>query len=1187
MPSACPVCPNVYPDGKNGGIQLRKHINAAHKNSTIEAINAGLQAGERPWSRCLKCTNHFTNWGPGIANHVLRCINYTDLALRREFKYKDFFPNHDFKDQTKANAYVIERAVGNIPPGNLPVGPNGNLQINAPLLAPPAVAIAPVVAANPIEVQPEADAEVLDEDDAPNPVAQPPNAQPRARGRNAPRNAAAPVQAAPAANVGNAGGIIPAAAPAMQGFGFEFVDEPSAAQLTELDHLVSELSEGCHWMHPTHVKNFRLITDTLIRAHLNPAGPVFIKQLAMYALLLLPGLFVRLQRIKTELPGNVLRDWNLSDNPVIAVLCRARQTLLLYPRRPSRGTAAKLTSTKVEELVKAQRLGSLMNAIESEADNIQMTSKSQAELSDLARTFHPVGNANDLIDDIHPPEGTAVANFDLVELATAITKLPMGSAAGASGWTFHLLRLLYEGEAVRIKNGELAVEMSGVGLLNRLFSTITMGTMDDFALRKLNTSRLLFVPKSNGGNRPIAIGDSLLRLYLRVLNAKYATDVGARLEPLQVAVGTSGGCEVMASLAQQSYSNNNYTLALDLHSAFNEVWRRAIAAGLQTYAPGLLPIFKRLYGRPSELRSNAKEGRAMLVGQSMRGCKQGDPLSMLYFSVAIHSWLRSVNALVIARHADLAPNTTPFTIGYADDIALGGDPDILCSCMPVISDSLVNTTGLQVTTRKCKLFGAAPFVQPADLPPIPASNQGSILVGVPIGSETFQEESCAIILQKAALGASRVRNASVTTAQVKFALLSKCVNARPQYLTRNVHPDIIAGSLLHFDNAIDQSLESILGAQLGPHRATLRGLPITHAGCGVRRHLGAESIQAFNSRNSLVKGFLQKFNNATAPAMQHAFDAVSVLEPIPFSQHDANHPVTSLKEVHLYLFKMALTNIEQESDGQEKSAFLKSGLHIGAADNTYSASGKFYLWSGGADRRWHMGDNIFVSATRRRLCLPETNFELMCPHSDQHRPPGSQVNLATHFGHLLLCRQGTPQAITNRHDYITQSLYDLIHKCLPGPVPVHVVTKEVEVGVRPNGTAIKADIVFLQNHDQPNQIKNVFDVTIVEPNNRHGYGRPEAGVAVEKAATDKVIDYAPVSMQANTVFIPFAIDSNGHFGKHATEYLNRLKQGSPGAGSRIRHFLQEVSYHLAKQTAIAAEAGRAAAYQMVWNHHPH
>ena len=221
-----------------------------------------------------------------------------------------------------------------------------------------------------------------------------------------------------------------------------------------------------------------------------------------------------------------------------------------------------------------------MNAIESEADNIQMTSKSQAELSDLARTFHPVGNANDLIDDIHPPEGTAVANFDLVELATAITKLPMGSAAGASGWTFHLLRLLYEGEAVRIKNGELAVEVSGVGLLNRLFSTITMGTMDDFALRKLNTSRLLFVPKSNGGNRPIAIGDSLLRLYLRVLNAKYATDVGARLEPLQVAVGTSGGCEVMASLAQQSYSNNNYTLALDLHSAFNEIWRRAIAANV-------------------------------------------------------------------------------------------------------------------------------------------------------------------------------------------------------------------------------------------------------------------------------------------------------------------------------------------------------------------------------------------------------------------------------------------------------------------------------------------------------------------------------------------------------------------------------------------------------------------------------
>ena len=890
--------------------------------------------------------------------------------------------------------------------------------------------------------------------------------------------------------------------------------------------------------------------------------------------------------MKTERLADVMRGWNESVSPVLAILCRARQTLLLYPRRPSRGTATRMNESKATELVKAQRLGSLMNAIEANADGLQSTTKSLAEMSALAQQFHPVGDEHDMIDDIMAPPDTAVASLDIGELAMAITKLPMGSAAGASGWTFHLLRLLYEGESVRIKAGEAALENSGVVLLFRLLSTITVGTMDDFALRKLNTSRLLFVPKKNGGDRPIAIGDSLLRLLLRVLNAKYAKVVQVDLEPLQVAVGTSGGCEVMAALAQNAFDNRDYTLALDLHSAFNQVWRRAIADGLVRYAPGLLPIFKRLYGRASDLRSNAKEGRAMLVGQSMRGCKQGDPLSMLYFAVAIHAWLRSVNELVLTRHAASAPNLTPFTAAYADDIALGGDPDILCSCLPVISESLATTTGLRVTMNKCKLFGAEPFAVPEDIPFIPISNEGSILVGLPIGTEDYQQERCAIILEEASRGARHVSNAMTVSAQVKFALISKCVNARPQYLTRNVHPDIIAGSLMQFDAAIDQSLESILGARLGPHRAILRGLPISHAGCGIRRHRGAESIHAFNSRINLVKSFLQKFNHAV-PAMQRALDALSAREPIPFSQHDPiNHPVTSIKEVHLTLFTMALANIEQEPDGQAKSAHLKSGLHLGPADSTYSASGKFYLWSGGQDLRWHMSDNIFINASRRRLCLPETNFALMCPHTHLHDPPGSHCNLADYVAHTLLCRLGTPQAITDRHNYTTNALCDLIRFCIPGngAVPVNVLSREVDVGIRPNGTAIKADAVLIENVNQPNQVKFVFDVTIVEANNRHGIGRPEAGAAVEAAAADKFADYAPVISQPNTVFVPFALDSNGHIGKHATDYLNRLKQGNPAAGSRIKHFLQEVSYQLAKQTAIASEAGRAAAYQAVWNH---
>jgi hypothetical protein len=574
----------------------------------------------------------------------------------------------------------------------------------------------------------------------------------------------------------------------------------------------------------------------------------------------------------------------------------------------------------------------------------------------------------------------------------------------------------------------------------------------------------------------------------------------------------------------------------------------------------------------------------MLVGTSARGCKQGDPLSMLYFAVAIHGWLRRTNDLVVARHAQLAPAVTPITSAYADDIALGGDPVALCSCLPIITETLANSTGLQVTVNKCKLFGAGEFAPPLDVLNVPISNEGSILVGVPIGTENYQRNESARILEEAARGARLVTESSLVTAQTKFALISKCVNARPQYLSRNILPAIIAESLMHFDGAVDHSLERILGALLGPHRAMLRGLPFAYAGCGLRRHQGAESIQAFNSRNSLVSLFLQR-HNVVRP-MQLALDAMSVREPIPFPQYEPNHPVTSLREMHLTQFSMVLANVEQEPDGSVKAAYLRSGLHQGPAESTYTASGKFFAWSGGLDKRWHMTDNIFVNAFRRRLCLPESNTALMCPHMDQHDPAAQHVNLAANYAHTLLCRIGTPQAITDRHKYIVTALSNLISSCcFPEnvPLPVNAISPEVIVGNRADGAAIKADLVVAENVNHQYQTRVVIDVTIVEPNNRHGVGRVESGAAVAAAAADKNEIYAPIRAQANTLFVPFALDSNGHIGAHATGYLNRLKEINPLAGSRIKHFIQEVSYHLAKQTAIAAEAGRAAAYHAVWH----
>jgi hypothetical protein len=1170
----CPVCNIPHPPTDKGRKALKTHLDDAHNEVDIDEINRGWPLPNRRWAKCMQCRRHVTAWGSACVNHAKACIQALNVENPRDLHYSDFFSATTLSNIAIAGAYVIERAVADIRVENPQVVPAENLADIDAVLAPPAAPNAPIVAANPAEVAVIADAPVVPA----NPRQAALNAPPRARGPRA--------RGIPRPRAGNANGVAQGADQAgppvlaMHGFDFVFDGEPSVVQLTELDYLSSELSEGLYSMHPAHKSFFRTLVDTLLRIHLDPAGDACMRKLSIYSILILPGLFVRLQRVKTDRLGDVLRELNDSVSPVLAVLTRARQTLLVYPRRPNRGPA-RLNKSKVDDLVKAQRIGALMNALEANAEGLQARTKPLAELEELTAKFHPEGDNNDYVDNIHAPPDVAAASFDTMELASAITKLPMGSAAGASGWTFHLLRSVYEGEARKVLAGVEAVENIGLGLLKRFLSTITMGTVDPFVLRKLNTSRLAYIPKSNnGGDRPLAIGDSILRLLLRVLNAKYAPDVGRKLEPLQVAVGTSGGCEVMAAMAQHSFSHRNATLTLDLHSAFNQVWRSAIAVGLREHAPALLPIFKLLYGRPSELRSNAKEGRAMLVGQSMRGCKQGDPLSMLYFAVAIHAWLRSVDTLVNERHAATAPETIPFTIGYADDIALGGDPAVLCDCLPVISATLKDETGLIITRRKCKLLDAGEFVNPEgqDLG-FPIVHDGTILVGVPIGTEAFQRTQSEILLTEAATGARVVSETNLVSAQAKFALLALCVNARPQYLCRNIRPQLIAGNLRDFDLAIDHALQSILGANLEATRAQLRGLPLSHGGCGIRRHGGSESIHAYNSRIKLVTEFLRNYNHG-GRALLRALETFSAFEPIPFTHHDAiDNPVSSLREEHTTLLKIVLTNMEQEFDGDMKAAWVRSGMHLAAADNSYTASGRFLLWSGGADNRWQMTDNIFVSALRKRLCFPETNTPLMCPHMELHHPAGLQVNLAHCFGHLSLCHPGTPRAIVNRHDFIVGALFELIKSTIPGdrPVPANVMAREVVVGNRPNGDAIQADIVM--NHQQ---IRTVFDVVIVEPFNRHGLGHMEVGAAVAAAAARKLADYSTVTNQPGVLFVPFALDSNGHIGKHATAYLNRLKEINPTIGSRIKSFMQEVSHHLAKQSAIASEAGRAVALQAVW-----
>ena len=86
---------------------------------------------------------------------------------------------------------------------------------------------------------------------------------------------------------------------------------------------------------------------------------------------------------------------------------------------------------------------------------------------------------------------------------------------------------------------------------------------------------------------------------------KVGAELGRDLMPNQLAVGVKGGCEIGARLAQVAYDLDvdqveggemMCLIQLDLENAFNLQGRRKIYDSLKARRPGLVRIFRKLYG---------------------------------------------------------------------------------------------------------------------------------------------------------------------------------------------------------------------------------------------------------------------------------------------------------------------------------------------------------------------------------------------------------------------------------------------------------------------------------------------------------------------------------------------------------------------------------------------------------------
>ncbi|KAL0240721.1 hypothetical protein GEMRC1_005957 [Eukaryota sp. GEM-RC1] len=148
---------------------------------------------------------------------------------------------------------------------------------------------------------------------------------------------------------------------------------------------------------------------------------------------------------------------------------------------------------------------------------------------------------------------------------------------------------------------------------------------------ELTAAQLIALVKPGNGIkpdriRPIAVGESISRLFASTVFNRVVDKAGRFLSPFQFRIKTIYGASVAALTSDLFFNSHddNSILNLDFKNAFNSVSCKSVFAAIENDSPELMSYFYLFYGKPSDLIYDSYSLK------SMSGVKQGDPLGPLF-----------------------------------------------------------------------------------------------------------------------------------------------------------------------------------------------------------------------------------------------------------------------------------------------------------------------------------------------------------------------------------------------------------------------------------------------------------------------------------------------------------------------------------------------------------------------------